>query len=159
MEGGKGEIYCRGTKELGEVNIIPNFTLGISCVCTQTIYIMQTPVLALMYVFLVFPIYRISCRRRSYDMYNRPKFPLSNHQFRYLLLFNPASLPLAYPLYRTLYNPIKHLCDVKAADTKDQQPGSNAPEPRQVAFCLLPWHPNVHAPEPGDDVHWQNNGA
>ena len=61
--------------------------------------------------------------------------------------------------YTILYNPIQQLGDVEAAHSKNEQSGRDAPEPREIPLVLLPRHPDVHSPQPGDDVHGQDDRA
>ena len=79
---------------------------------------------------------------------------------------NQAPFPQFSPTYPTLHhsthhsnNPIKHLRNIKAADAKNQQAGSDAPEPGQVPLVVLAGHPDVHAPQARDDIHGQHDGA
>lgn len=62
---------------------------------------------------------------------------------------------------RAIYldNTVNHLGNEKAAEAKNQQPGSQAPEPSQIALVLLSGHPYIHAPQSCDDVHGQDDGA
>ena len=42
-------------------------------------------------------------------------------------------------------------------ETKESDGDAN--EPGKVAFVLLTWNPDIHAPEAGDDVHGEDNGT
>lgn len=70
---------------------------------------------------------------------------------------NPS--PHLWPRPSHLNNPIKQLRNKKATQPKNQQPSSQAPEPGQIALGILAGDPDIHAPQAGDDVHRQHNGA
>lgn len=71
----------------------------------------------------------------------------------------PPSHPSLISIYTQLNNTINLLRNEKAAKPKRQQPSRQAPEPRQIALVLLARHPDVHAPEAGDDVHGEDDGT
>ena len=56
-------------------------------------------------------------------------------------------------------NPVQQFSNVEAAHAEDEQAGGDAPEPLQIAGVLLAGYPDVHAPQPGDDVHGQHDSA
>lgn len=58
-----------------------------------------------------------------------------------------------------LHNAVYPLGDEETCKSKQEQAGRDAPEPSEVPFVLLARNPYVHAPETGDDVHRQNDGA
>jgi hypothetical protein len=58
-----------------------------------------------------------------------------------------------------LHNPIRNLGDKEARYAKDQKPSSQTPEPGEIAFIFLTWYPNVHTPQPSDNIHGKNNGT
>ena len=57
------------------------------------------------------------------------------------------------------HNTVDPLRDEVARDAKREEASGNAPEPGQVAFVLLAWYPDVHAPHTSHDVHGQDNGT
>jgi hypothetical protein len=56
-------------------------------------------------------------------------------------------------------NPIKGSRNEETCTSKTQQSDSDPKEPCQIVIVLLARDPNVHAPEPGDDIHGEYNGA
>ena len=58
-----------------------------------------------------------------------------------------------------LHNAVDPFRDEVAGDAEREQAGGNAPEPGKIALVLLAWHPNVHAPHTGHDVHRQDDGT
>jgi hypothetical protein len=63
-----------------------------------------------------------------------------------------------FPSY-TLHDSINPLCDEEAGDSECEQASGDAPEPKKVTLVFLTWHPNVHAPHAGNNVHGQDDGS
>lgn len=58
-----------------------------------------------------------------------------------------------------LHNAVYPFCDEETCKSEQKQARGDAPEPSEVPFVLLAGNPYVHAPETGDDVHRQHDGA
>ena len=58
-----------------------------------------------------------------------------------------------------LHNVVDPLGDEVASDTESKKTCGDAEEPDEVAFVFLSGDPDVHAPQTGDDVHREDDGA
>lgn len=109
-----------------------------------------------MAIYMCLPFYNFIQSNPIQSLFKRhppikPRMYLPSHQY-----IHPTSLLPSFP---PLNNPINHLSNKKATKPKHQQSSRQTPKPRQIPLILLSGDPHIHAPETGDDVHGEDDGA
>lgn len=75
------------------------------------------------------------------------------------MIISPLQSPFPPRRKHLLHNAVYPLGDEEACKSKQEQARRDAPEPGEVPLVLLARNPYVHAPQTGDDVHWQHDGT